>query len=140
MQKILGTEETWDNRELGADEAYVTVAQDQTDYLKYRGKCKEMCEALIANDPSLRLVRGHYYCPIWRSNEQHWWCEDQDGMVVDPTKDQFPSKGLGFYVEFDGMVECSNCGKEMNEDEIGYSESRYVFCSYECYGRFVGVI
>ena len=31
------------------------------DYQRYRGKCKEMSEALIAADPSLRLVRGHYY-------------------------------------------------------------------------------
>ena len=40
---------------------------EQSDYLKYRGKCKEMSEALVANNPALRLVRGHYWCPIWNT-------------------------------------------------------------------------
>jgi hypothetical protein len=48
------------------------------------------------------------------------------------------SMGCGEYVEFDGTVECSNCGKKMNEEEASY-ESNYCFCSYTCYGQFVGV-
>jgi hypothetical protein len=65
------------------------------DYLKYRGKCKEFCEALIKQDSTLTLVRGHYFCPLWSSDEQHWWCVDSAGRIIDPTKDQFPSKGIG---------------------------------------------
>lgn len=108
-----------------------------TDYLKYRGKCKEMSEALVAADPTLTLVRGHYLCPFW-GEQPHWWAKKQAGEIVDPTKDQFPSRGNGNYVEFDGNVECSNCGKKMKEDEASY-ESNYAFCSYECHGQFVGV-
>jgi hypothetical protein len=37
------------------------------------------------------------------------------------------------------MVQCSECGKEMKEEEASY-ESNYCFCSYECHGRFVGVL
>lgn len=110
---------------------------DQDDYAKYRGKCKEMSEALIATDPTLTLVRGHYYCPFW-GEQAHWWCKAPDGTIVDPTKLQFPSKGAGIYVEFDGNVECSNCGKQMKEEDA-MLESRYAFCSYKCYGQFVGV-
>jgi hypothetical protein len=110
---------------------------DQDDYAKYRGKCKEMSEALVAADPSLTLVRGHYYDAAW-GEQPHWWCKKPDGTIVDPTKDQFPSKGNGDYVEFDGTVECANCGKQMTEDEAEF-ESNYAFCSYECHGRFVGV-
>lgn len=44
-----------------------------SDYLKFRGKCKELSEAACAEDPSLALVRGHYYCPIWNVTEPHWW-------------------------------------------------------------------
>lgn len=109
----------------------------QTDYEKYRGKCKEMSKVLVAADPTLTLVRGHYLCPAW-GEQPHWWAKKPTGEIVDPTKDQFPSRGAGHYIEFDGNVECSNCGKQMKEDEGSY-ESNYVFCSNECHGQFVGV-
>ena len=108
-----------------------------TGYLTYRGKCKEMSEAAVAVDPTLTLVRGHYVCPFW-GEQAHWWCKRRDGSIVDPSKDQFPSKGHGAHLEFDGMVQCSECGKQMREEEADY-ESNYCFCSYECHGRFVGV-
>lgn len=110
-----------------------------TGYNKFRGKCKEFAEAACVDDPTLRLVRGKYYCPIWNTEEPHWWTVHEDGSIYDPTKDQFPSHGLGFYEEFDGMVSCDNCGRSMQEKDIKNSEGRYVFCSYRCHGRFVGV-
>jgi hypothetical protein len=109
-----------------------------TDYLKYRGKCKEMSEALVKADPSLTLVRGHYWCPYW-GQQAHWWTKDTDGKIVDPTALQFPSKGSGDYVEFDGTVECSECGKEMKEEDASF-HGNYAFCSYRCNGKFVGVL
>lgn len=109
-----------------------------TDYLKYRGKCKEMSEAAVLADPTLTLVRGHYYCPIWNSDEPHWWCVKPDGTIVDPTARQFPSKGLGIYTPFDGLVTCAECGKEVPEDKALF-ESSYAFCSGRCFGAFVGV-
>lgn len=108
---------------------------EQDDYSQYRGKCKEMSEALVAADPTLTLVRGHYFCPFW-GEQPHWWTKRPDGTIVDPTKNQFPSKGIGEYVEFDGTVECSNCGKRIREEDGDY-ESNYVFCSYECHYHFV---
>ena len=113
------------------------MLMEQNDYQKYRGKCKEMSEALVAVDPTLTLVRGHYHCLVW-GKQPHWWVKRPDGTVVDPTKDQFPSKGAGEYVEFDGNIECSNCGKPMKEEDADI-EGNYAFCSYECHGRFVGV-
>jgi hypothetical protein len=108
-----------------------------SDYGTYRGKCKEMSEALVADDPSLTLVRGHYHCPVWGA-QPHWWTKRPNGEVVDPTKRQFPSRGCGEYVEFDGNLECSNCGKSIKEDDADI-EGRYAFCSYTCHGKFVGV-
>jgi len=108
------------------------------DYQKYRGKCKEMSEALIAQDPTLILVRGYYMCPLW-GEQEHWWTKAQDGTIIDPTKDQFLSKGCGEYIEFDGTLQCSECGKTMKEEEADI-DGRYAFCSYECHGRFVGVL
>jgi len=109
-----------------------------SDYELYRGKCKEMSEELIKNDPSLTLVRGYYFCPIWNTDEQHWWCKDKDGNIVDSTAKQFGSKGHGIYTEFDGMVECAECGKVIPEEEAEI-EGRYAFCSTKCHCYFVGL-
>jgi hypothetical protein len=110
-----------------------------SDYLRFRGKCQSLCKAAIDADSTLRLVRGHYYCPIWNSREPHWWTVRIDGAIHDPSKYQFPSRGNGTYEEFDGMFECSECGKRVSEDKADI-EGNYVFCSYECHGRFVGVM
>lgn len=110
------------------------------DYTKYRGKCKQLSEELIEKDPTLTLVRGHYYCPTWNTMEPHWWCEKEDGTIVDPSCKQFPSKGEGKYFPFNGIVECAECGFEMKEDDekvIFYGN--YAFCSDYCCGRYVGV-
>jgi hypothetical protein len=121
-----------------AQKIAMSTVQEETDYLKYRGKCKEMCEELISADSSLTLVRGHYYDPWW-GEQPHWWVKKPDGTIIDPTAKQFPSKGKGEYVEFDGWVECSNCGKRMREEDAEF-ESNYVFCGYTCHGQFVGVL
>jgi hypothetical protein len=110
----------------------------ETNYSKYRGKCKEKAVELAAVKPSLRVVKGHYHCPIW-GNQQHWWCEDENGVVVDPTAKQFPSGGIGEYVEFDGYAECSQCGTRKREEEMRF-EGSYAFCSGKCFGVFVGVM
>ena len=109
-----------------------------SDYLKFRGKCKEMSEAAVLEDPTLRLVRGHYWCPLWDRNEQHWWCVKPDGTIVDPTARQFPSRGLGTYTEFNGIVTCDQCGKEVPEAKARF-DSNYAFCSSACNMRFVGL-
>jgi hypothetical protein len=106
-------------------------------YKKFRGKCLEYCNKAIAEDPTLKLVRGHYYCPEF-GEQAHWWLVRPDGTIFDPTAAQFPSNGAGAYVEFDGMVNCSQCGKEMREEEATF-ESNYCFCGAACHMRFVGL-
>jgi len=71
-----------------------------SDYLEFRGKCKEMAEDAVRADLSLRLVRG-------------------------------------FYVEFDGNVECEFCQKIVPEADV-YRYAQHAYCSYECYGHDVG--
>ena len=107
-------------------------------YREFRGKCRELCEAACAADQTLTVVRGHYWCPMWNTFEAHWWTVRQDGTIHDPTKDQFPSRGLGTYEPFSGNVECAECGKEVAEEDADI-EGNYAFCSYRCHGRFVGV-
>ena len=110
-----------------------------TDYELYRGKCKEFCEAAIKADPTLRLVRGHYWCPVWNTKEPHWWCVDTDGDIVDPTAAQFGSKGYGDYIEFDGNIECEECGKIVPEEEAVIMGNGHTLCSDRCACLFVGL-
>lgn len=114
------------------------VESEETDYSKYRGKCKQFVDELVAKDTSLRAVRGYYHCPIW-GKQAHWWAEDKDGNIIDPTVKQFPTKGVAAeYEEFDGNIECAQCGK-MTTEETAYFYGNYAFCSVRCCARFVGV-
>ena len=118
-----------------------TPEQIAADYAEFRGRCKELCEAEIAKDPTLRLVRGHVFITAWPSDpsQPHWWCEKPDGAIVDPSWRQFPSEpSAQMYTEFDGHVSCSECGKDGDEKDFSFA-SNYQFCSDRCYGRFVGV-
>lgn len=120
-----------------------TAEQIAEGYRVFRGRCKEMCEELVKQDPELEMVRGHIMVPSWPSDpmQPHWWCKRPDGAIVDPTWEQFPFQNPPariYYVEFDGTVECADCGKVGRENEFTF-ESRYAFCSHRCHGRFVGL-
>ena len=115
----------------------VDVSPDEG-YRLFRGRCLEMSEALAAADPSLRVVRGHYFCPIWNRTEPHWWCVKPNGTIVDPTARQFPSAGMGEYTEFDGRISCAECGRETTEDKA-VIHGNYACCSERCMLRLVGL-
>lgn len=120
------------------DRVSSTHETGDSDYAKYRGKCRELSEAAVAADPSLRLVRGYYYCPIWNVEEQHWWCVDPVGEIHDPSKLQYPSAGMGMYREFDGMLSCEQCAKLVHENDAILPGNGMAFCSSGCYARCVG--
>jgi hypothetical protein len=112
--------------------------QQSNDYLKFRGRCKELSEAAVRENPNLTLVRGHYFCPIWNVEEPHWWTIDETGKIYDPSARQFPSKGLGVYTPFSGTVTCEQCKRKIPEEEaIPYGN--FLFCSNNCICRCVGV-
>jgi hypothetical protein len=78
------------------------------------GKCAEATDAMQRAFPELQRVRGHYYCFAW-GERSHWWLVTADGVIVDPTAVQFPSRGNGVYESWtDGAEEptgkCPNCG------------------------------
>lgn len=113
---------------------------EESDYVKYRGKCREFCDELIKSDPTLILVRGYFHC-VFDGKQPHWWCKKPDGTIVDPTIRQFTSKGIaGEYEEFDGNVECSECGKIIPEEEAQFDgNGHYAYCSDKCHMRHVGL-
>ena len=106
--------------------------------LSVRGKCREMSEAAVAADSSLRLVRGHYYCPMANERFTHWWCETSLGEVVDPTAAQFQSSGFGEYEEFGGVINCEECGVAV-EEERAVIHGSHALCSTLCLCRLVGL-
>lgn len=60
------------------------------------GLCFEMAVLLMRDFPSFTLVGGTYFCSNWGPRE-HYWCTDDEGFIVDPTAQQFPSGGRGLY-------------------------------------------
>ena len=113
----------------------------EDNYLKYRGKCLEICQEMAITNPSLTLIRGYYYCPFW-GKQQHWWLKKENGEILDPTVKQFPSHNIAdasFYEEFDGVIHCAECGKEWKEEEA-YFYGNYAFCpDTRCAMSFVGL-
>ena len=80
-----------------------------------RCKCKELTQEMQKEFPELIRVRGFYHCPYWGKRE-HWWLKNKRMEIVDPTAEQFPSKGSGRYEEWiEGQPEptgkCMNCGE-----------------------------
>jgi len=54
------------------------------------GNCFFYAAAMAALDPGLTLVRGRH-SKQWPEDTCHFWCEDKDGNVIDPTADQYES-------------------------------------------------
>lgn len=104
-----------------------------------RGRCEELSRAAVETDPTLRLARGWYDDPVWGSQE-HWWTVRPDGTIHDPTARQFPVPGITvLYREYDGIICCMECGKEVPEDEAYLADGSNGVCSGRCYGRMVGL-
>ena len=105
-----------------------------------RGKCFELSKKLSEKE-GYELLKGFYYEPFWNRKEQHWWCIDNEGRIHDPTKEQFPSKGIHeFYEEFDGFLDCSECGKRFKEENMKIlGNGNYFLCSDVCALKFVGL-
>lgn len=91
------------------------------------GQCAEITARMAADFPELTRVRGHYYCHTW-GERAHWWLVTLDSTIVDPTAQQFPSKGLGIYEPWaEGAQEptglCMNCGAYCYDGDPTCSEA-----------------
>lgn len=114
-------------RELSAYAAWIV-----TNVPEPRGKCAAATLAMSAAFPELKRVRGHYECYAW-GRRDHWWLVTTDGQIVDPTAAQFPSHGLGEYIERDESLpeptgKCPDCGE--------FVYGRGTFCSRACSEAF----
>lgn len=101
--------------------------------VKPYGMCDEFTRLMVVAFPELQRVRGHYMCPVW-GMRAHWWLIDDDGCLVDPTAEQFPSLGTGTYIAWEeSQAEptgvCPNCS--------GYCFNNDTCCSDKCGREYV---
>lgn len=114
---------------------------DPTDRQVLRARCSEFTKLFVEKFPHLKRVSGFYgeYDPEGVGlNEEHWWCVDTDGSIVDPTVKQF-TYVQSIYTEYNEdlhqvrLGRCMNCG----EDIFGkISEGHKCICSDECAAEF----
>jgi hypothetical protein len=123
-------------KELGIDRKYADWIVDNVQDTGY-GQCKEITQKMAADFPELTRVRGHYYCWAW-GERAHWWLVDPNGTIIDPTAQQFPSKGKGEYLPWEeGSPEptgmCPNCGDPCYDGQTCCSEScAQAYVAYCC--------
>jgi hypothetical protein len=93
--------------------------------------CGTFTRAMAERFPDLKRVPGFYYAPDSdASHGEHWWLEDAQGAIVDPTADQFPSQGRGRYVRYSPRIhkllkgKCMGCGRSLYTREGTYPCSK----------------
>lgn len=96
------------------------------------GKCASATLEMQKVFPELKRIRGHYHCVIW-GTRMHWWLVDEnneliDNEIIDPTCEQFPTKGNGVYEPWiEGSPEptgkCPNCGELCYDNKYCCSDS-----------------
>lgn len=104
-----------------------------------RGKCGNATTEMVTTFPELRRQPGFVTCNWGR--DQHWWCLDPDGIIVDPTANQFQGKIFYDPVDLNDPADiiripigiCAYCG----EDILPSSEIRDTVCSRHCYHAFM---
>lgn len=102
------------------------------------GRCDELTTAMKQYFPNLRKVRGFYHCPVW-GRRTHWWLESPDGQIIDPSSQQFPSRGYGEYQEvadkdLSELVPVGRCMECMADVYENFEICG--FCSIECHDAF----
>ena len=101
------------------------------------GACAKATQEMVEAFPELERVPGHIYVMGW-GRRAHWWCEDPNGNVVDPTASQFPG-GVLHYESFEPGHEvrtgrCMNCGEDLYEvvHDLSQEPRRRTFCDDRC--------
>ncbi len=92
-----------------------------------RHRCQGASAEMAGAFPELRRVRGYAHHPDGWSTA-HWWCETEDGTVLDPTAAQF-SQSVIRYEEYDEAVhgplpvgKCGDCGAFLYAPQSGFCD------------------
>jgi hypothetical protein len=91
-----------------------------------RNQCNELAEKFAEHFPDLTAQPGFY------EGQEHIWCKDSEGNIVDPTYEQFRPGGR--YEEYDEnfheicVGRCPNCGNHIYD----LKKNARDFCDKEC--------
>lgn len=90
------------------------------------GLCLEWSTALQQAFPELKIVKGRVRLAD-QDTAGHYWCETKEGIVVDPTPEQFYPSIIKYekHGEAKPTGKCQWCGKTTYEEEE--------CCSVHCY-------
>ena len=125
------------------ERAGIMNGADLTDAELIRNRCSPYSQA-FAERFGLTLCRGWYVLdyPNQQPDEkghatEHWWCEDAQGNIIDPTASQFRPGGR--YSKFESgefkmrIGACPNCGGDLYDGDGD-------FCSDECFESYTAYI
>lgn len=91
----------------------------------------EMCKTF----PELKRIPGHVVLASGHKVE-HWWCEDNDGNIIDPTVGQWallPAEYIPWVPGDEVCVgKCMNCGNGIYDTPATLNGIRRSVCSNEC--------
>lgn len=90
------------------------------------GMCGHATSEMVKEFPELTRVPGIVYFPFGSS--EHWWCEDEEGNIIDPTASQFRgtlSYRVVLIIEEVCLGKCMNCGSEIRGPML---VGRQTFC------------
>lgn len=100
-------------------------------------QCAEVTLKMQEAFPHLIRKRGFYICPFW-GERTHWWLQEEDGTIVDPTARQFTlSNGTGEYKVLERDEDCPtgvcmDCGAHVYRHQT--------FCSVRCERTYTNYI
>ena len=99
--------------------------------------CESYSQDMLKAFPELIRVRGHYD-EIIRGKIPHWWLKTTEGLIIDPTKDQFSGPNIPFFYEEhdeskpEPTCKCPNCG--------GFCYDGNTCCSKNCHNEYLTYI
>ena len=101
--------------------------------------CETATKLMAEEFPELTRVPGRVVCEV-QGSMNHWWLENEDEEIVDPTVSQFQiPNGLIYEKWTPGtptkVGKCMNCGESIFENLNSLSDSPSVSttsCSEEC--------
>ncbi len=71
----------------------------EKNYPNPKNKCAEASSAMSIYFNDLTLQVGYY------GGVEHCWCVDEEGVIVDPTKEQFEDQNLEYILVSDRFLE-----------------------------------
>jgi len=103
------------------------------------GNCKSACYEIQDEFPELEVVAG-WAITQSHGKQEHFWCVDVEGEIVDPTHDQWGEEILEYIVWNPGdevaVGKCQDCGVTIYKKVDTLDGIRETFCDEKCFSSY----